>query len=261
MADLHSTEGPWLRHRTANAIALHLQAANAHLKMLRRELDPASDLPVIPLPCITLTRTVFEAALHVCWLLDTRATTDKRITRWAARQTGTTQDQLRVLRSFGLPPDEFDTQVEELREDTKRRLVRAGFTLLPKKGNRADETSNVSFGGVTSSLEPNIHQVAERFVPHRASMWTLASGTAHTQEWAVRARWGSMGEIVHDLLGPLLEISDALVFEIGAYLGLPVRPTLLKTHQHRHILLTLVGPPPAGLDEWRADAGLPPAPI
>lgn len=65
----------WWAHRGAT---LNVHAAVGHLKGVRTIL--AGD-ELLPLPAMALARSVYEAVINTCWLIDVEVSTEQRLAR------------------------------------------------------------------------------------------------------------------------------------------------------------------------------------
>lgn len=64
------------------ACVLSLMARREHL--LATELMLLRDGLELPLPVLSLTRSIHESLLNVCWLIDTEVATEQRVARLGA---------------------------------------------------------------------------------------------------------------------------------------------------------------------------------
>lgn len=71
-----------LRWWAQRAATLNIHAAIEHLKGVRTVL--AGD-ELLPLPAMALARSVYEAVVNTCWLIDVEVSTEQRLARWAGR--------------------------------------------------------------------------------------------------------------------------------------------------------------------------------
>lgn len=249
----------WWTHRGA---ILSIHAATEHLKGVRTIL--AGD-ELLPLPAMALARSVYEAVINSCWLIDVEVSTEQRLARWAGRLLNDTQEPPNTLDSFG---DKEAAQYEkkrtvEGREMGQRLLSRAGFELLAKGGDRYEETARVTYRGEKSSLTPVMTDAVRRFTPDQQSLWKVFSGATHSQGWLVSGMGGPIEELFASILAPLLDTGDALVVEVGRYFGLNPREPVTRLHRHRSVLLRRARPSDSamlGVDGFRAASRLWPLP-
>lgn len=249
----------WWAHRGAT---LNVHAATEHLKGLRAIL--AGD-ELLPLPAMAIARSIYEAAINTCWLIDVEVTTEQRLARWAGRLLHDTQEPPNALDSFG---DKKAAQKEkketvEGREMGQRLLSRAGFELLAKGGDRSEETARVTYRDAKSSLTPVMTDAVKRFTPDQQSLWKVFSGATHSEGWLVSGMGGPIEEVFASILAPLLDTGDALTVEVGRYFGLNPREAVTRLHRHRSVLLRRARPsdsPMLGVDGFRAASGLWPLP-
>lgn len=236
---------------------LTLHAAYEHGRGLRAVLGADEPLPI---PAMSLARSIYEGVVQVCWLLDAEVSTEHRLVRWAGRLLHDSQETPAVLSQIpsGVVQSEQAADAAEGRELGKQLMDRAGFVLKEKGGVRAYETANVAFRGEKTNLVPNIESFLARFMPGDEHLWPLLSGATHCRGWFVAGLEGDEALLVASVLTPLLSTSDALVVEVGRYLGLPIRPQLERTHLQRQALLGRARPasgPTVGIDLYRASIG------
>lgn len=260
----HPTSGDLLglRWRTHQACLLNVLAGREHLYGLHAVIS--SEGPTLPFPAMALARSVHEALLNVCWLIDTEVSTEQRFARWAGSLLHDTQEPSRTQALFGSVVDrEKRDQFIEARSLGQHLMNRAGFELTSKRGDRSDETANVAYRGVKSNLEPKAAQLTERFIPNHPYLWPMFSAAVHGKGWFLSSsEEPTKEETFGAVVLPLLDTIDALVVETGNYLGLATRPTLKKTNTHRMALFRQIRPDQEeawpGVDEYRAQSGLPP---
>lgn len=246
-----------LRIWTHHSCALSIVAAREHGEALR---ILASGDELLPAPGMALARSVCEAVINVCWLLDAEATSEERLARWAASLLHDSQENPHVLGFFEDPTvvPQQQVEAEEGRLLGQQLMERAGFSLKAKGGDRSSDTANVSFRGARSNLTPRVDELFGRFAPGDEHLWPILSGATHSRGWLVAGLAGDAETVVASMIAPVLTASDALVVEVGRYLGLPVRPVLERTHTHRVAFAERSRPGSgrrAGLDMYRAALG------
>ncbi len=249
----------WWTHRAAT---LNIHATKEHLKGVRRIL--AGD-ELLPLPAMALARSVYEAVINTCWLIDVEVSTEQRLARWAGRLLHDSQEVPNALDSFGdkdAAKKERQRTVEG-REIGQRLMASAGFELLAKGNDRSGETARVTYGSEKSSLTPVMTDAVKRFTPDQQSLWKVFSGAAHSQGWLVSGLGGPIEDLFASIMTPLLDTGDALAVEVGRYFGMNPREAVTRLHRHRTVLLRRARPSPSamrGVDDFRAASGLWPLP-
>ncbi|WP_019146609.1 hypothetical protein [Aeromicrobium massiliense] len=246
-----------LRNHAVGAVRGHLSVAAEHFEVLddlaRR---PADDVPVRV--CLTLARTVLEGAMRACWLVDTGLDSKARVTRWAAALLQDAEDVEQA--TVDIAPGErleIHDLAQELRLAGQGLVTSAGFAAKAKGGDRAHQTAQVEYEGVRSDMAPKMVDLTGQFLRAAPGFYKVTSAAAHTLSWAAPMDWGDDDGLVHNMAVPLLDVSDALVLELATYLGLPGRPLLLRTNNHRMGLTraTITDPHPkdryADLDTYR----------
>lgn len=249
----------WWAH---GAVRLNLRSADEHQRGLKLVLTGDE---LLPLPAMALARSIYEAVIGTCWLIDADVVTDQRLARWAGRLLHDTQEPPNALDSFG----NVDAARHEKERVTgghvlgRRLMTRAGFDLKLKGEPRTDQTSQVTYRGEVSGLTPRVTELVPRFTPNQQFLWPLFSGATHSRGWLVASLEGDAALMTAAVLTPLLDASDALAIEVARYFGLNARPMLDRTHLHRRALLRSARPQEAlvaSVDQYRAAGGAPPLP-
>lgn len=138
---------------TCNACTSDINAAHEHLRGVAA-LIATDDL--LPLPALAVARSVYEAVLNACWLIDAALSMELRLARWAGRVLFDSQEGPNTLNEFGpsTAAERERTRVIPGREKGKEFLTRAGFELTPKKGDRSGETAMVTYLGASTPVSP-----------------------------------------------------------------------------------------------------------
>lgn len=246
----------WWAHSAAIS---NLTAAEEHLEGVRVVLNADR---LLPLPAMALGRSVYEAVINTCWLIDVEVSTEQRLARWAGRLLHDGQEPTAALDSFGeaVAAKKERERVAGARGLGQDLMRRAGFELKAKGGDKAEETARVTYQSESSNLTPNVTQLVDRFTPS-TNLWHMFSGATHSRGWLISGLEGPESEILTSVIAPLLDTSDALVLELCRYFGLDPRPTIGRTHLHRTAILMQARPQGgliAGVDMYRRVAGLPP---
>jgi hypothetical protein len=250
----------WWAHKSA---VLNMSAAAEQAGGLMAVVDGGE---LMPLPAMTLGRAIYEACINTFWLIQPEVSTEQRVARWAGRLLHDTQEPPNALASFGEHTEAAQQQmadVTEARALGQELMTGAGFKLQLRGRDRADETSLVTYEGATSGLYPRVTRLVARFTPNQQSLWQLFSGAAHSRGWLVEGIEGDAATVLTSVVLPLLDVSDALVIELGAYLGLDPRSTVERTHLQRRAMLASAQRTygtRANWDAYRAAGGAPSLP-
>lgn len=244
----------WWAHRAA---ILNLCAAEEHLKGFRAVID---DEALLPLPAMALGRSVYEAVINTCWMVDVEVSTEQRLARWAGRLLHDGQEPVTALDSFGeaAAAQRERKRTAEARSLGQELMTSAGFELQTNR----EKVDRVTYRGASSTLTPKVDQLVDRFTPEQ-NLYLMFSGAAHSRGWLVNGLEGPDTDVIGSIIGPLLDTSDALAVETARYFGLNPRSTVERTHRHRVALLQRVRPgstPRAGVDAFRASGGAWPLP-
>lgn len=170
----------WWAHRAA---ILNVAAAEEHLEGVRAVLDADA---LLPLPAMALGRSVYEAVINTCWLVDVEVNTEQRLARWAGRLLHDGQEPTAALDSFGemQAAKKERERVMEARSLGQKLMARAGFELKAKGGERFEDTARVTYRGESSSLTPNMTELVDRFTPSQ-NLWHMFSGATHSRGWLI----------------------------------------------------------------------------
>lgn len=250
-----------LRWWATRAAVFNLDAADEHLEGLRAILAAEA---LLPLPAMAVGRSVYEAVINTCWLVDVEVSIEQRLARWAGRLLHDGQEPTKALDSFGeaLAAQKERERVAGARELGQELMTKAGFELKAKGGDRFEETASVSYGGEVSRLTPIVTDFVDRFTPS-LNLWHMFSGATHNRGWLIDGLEGPDTEIVTSIMTPLLDTADALAVEVCRYFGMNPRATVQRTHTNRVALLRQARPsraPFAGVDHYRETGGLWPLP-
>jgi hypothetical protein len=115
---------------------------------------------LLPLPALAVSRSVYEAVLNACWLIDADVSMELRLARWAGRVLHDSQEGPNSLDDFGPATAALKEKVRILqgRKMGKEFLTRAGFELTAKGGARSGETSKVTYQGAASGVAPGLRR-------------------------------------------------------------------------------------------------------
>lgn len=236
-------------------------AARSHAEGLRTIVE--TDKPESLLPALSVARSVHEAVLRICWLVDPSVDPSSRLTRWAGDLLHSTQEPIRTQNLFGdVVSDDARKQALDARQLGQRLMREAGFELVPKKGDRSDDTANLAYDGVVSTLQPKLTDLVDQHLPQHPYLWALLSGAAHSYDWFLLSERPGPVESVGAIVLPLLDTADAFTCAMGDYFGLSPRTIVTKTHLHRHALFRIIQPwyqgPAQHVDDYRVANGLAP---
>jgi hypothetical protein len=94
----------------------------------------------MPLPALAVARSVYEAVLNTCWLLDADVSMELRLARWAGRVLHDSQEGPNTLAEFGPSTSARKERVRVLqgRDQAKEFLTRAGFELTKRRAPAGD---------------------------------------------------------------------------------------------------------------------------
>ena len=185
-------------------------SAMDHIRSLRVLLG--DDLPPM-YAATTLARAAGEATAQVHHRLDAAITPEMRLLRFGASLHHGLEDQVRG--AGGLPEDSLARKAGVL-ESCKAQLaeVRGLFDECGMDIDKTGLTSRVT--GETAPFRLQLSGLARDVYPHRPSWYNSASGTAHSQPWALGTANKAL-EDGHLLFGAnMLELGGAVLLALDA---------------------------------------------
>ncbi len=223
-----------------------LRVAREHSVAIEVLLDAEE---ILPIPMMSLVRSVHEALLEVCWLTDPTLDSDQRIARAAAVCLASVQGNLSPL---GQIPN-TDAQVAEVQKSVAGMhalLKQYGFGLRYDKAGALVTT--VTLGEGRAALKMNVTELNSLYMQGSEHMWSLGSGGTHSRHWFTVGLEGSRDLLATMVVAPMLDFVDAVIDNIHGYLGLPTEDFHKRAHMRRVALLPRRGTPSAGYDEYAA---------
>ncbi|WP_458683739.1 hypothetical protein [Prescottella equi] len=214
-------------------VAELLRVAEEHSIAL--EILLGNDANLLPIPMMSLVRSIQEALLEVCWVVDPGLAPELRLARCAAMLLRTVQGNAGPLRQ--LPNG--STELLEVFEATNKAhdlFSNLGFTL--NYDNAHTFVTSVSYkGSRKAALKVNIADAASKYMRGSEHLWTLGSGATHSRNWFTRGLEGP-GDLIYIMVTtPLLDFTDAVIDSTHGYVGLPVADFHAKAHFRRVALL------------------------
>ena len=210
-----------------------LRSAHEHVQAIETLLGADEMLPI---PAMTLVRSIHESVLTICWLTDPLLAPAERLTRVAALRLTQSQGSHRTIGNF---PENLQGDSERVRramDDTQRYLNKAGFVLGFGKAGGPYALS-VSHGDVATSLKMNATAASRRYTPGIHYIWTTGSGATHSRLWFTSGLEGPWAQLVVMIASPLLDMSDALIDNALGYVSLDPTECHRRTHLRRQALL------------------------
>jgi len=192
---------------------------------------------ILPVPSLTVGRSIHEALLVVCWCADPAISTEARLARAGAVTLGSAQENVRTLR---LTPGNRSAELQAAiagMADMQRYLERHGFLLRRGKDGKAEFADRVDFGGARSTTSPNITEASARYMPGTHHMWVIASGATHSRDWFTAALAGPRGQLAIMAASPVFDYCDRAIDVLGSYVGVDTGEFHRRAHVRRHALL------------------------
>jgi hypothetical protein len=154
--------------------------------------------------------------------MDPIVSTEMRIARAASLLPGVFEGAIHQLSKFEGQEPELEKK-RGGRSDLVDFYARHGFDVVratSKRDRPADELSAVIYEGERASINHNITQLAERFVPGDPYLYGLLSGATHSKLWWLNGLGDDADEALRAIVAPLMPVSDAYTRAVCGYLGL-----------------------------------------
>jgi len=192
---------------------------------------------LLPIPSMTLVRSVHEAVVMACALCDPIATPSLRMARGAAGSLHAVQESHKVLTT--VPGDHSDKLTETANALTGMQdwCQEAGFKLTFSPKAPGIYLENVRYEGMVANLIPNTTLYVETYTPGTKHNWAIGSGASHTRRWLTAGMEGPAGEVVAGVVAPIFDMIDALLHNVLGYVGLCADGYHQKTHVRRVAIL------------------------
>jgi len=191
---------------------------------------------ILPIPTMTIVRSIHEACLGVCWLADPLLTPEQRTTRAAATTLASIQSSLQTLEQVPSPPPNQVRDKTEAMTGMQELLTKHGFVLNYGKGT-SRYALNVSYGDSLVNLKFNATDAGKKYMPGSQFLWPVGSGATHSRSWFTAGLAGSRSQLAIMTTSPILDFADALADHLLGYVGLDATLFHQATHLRRRTLL------------------------
>ena len=190
---------------------------------------------LLPIPMMSLVRSVQEALVEVCWATDPNVDSPLRVARSAAMFVRTVQGNVSPLKWF--PGSEAKlAEVWEAVEGTQALLAGLGFEFQFDKSGKLVTSLTHGKGG-RAAVKVNITEAATRYMPGSERMWEVGSGATHSRNWFTGGLDGPADLLYIMAVAPTFDFADAVVDSIHGYVGLSTDAFHAKTHFRRVALM------------------------
>lgn len=170
-------------------------------------------------PAWATSRAIMESVILSCWLMDPHVSSEMRTARAASLHLGEIQGSIDQLNKQGQRHYELIRELLLQRSEAVELYQDNGFIVVladkPDKPIRA-----VRFGQSKASINNNVTQLAERYLPDNAYQYGIFSGAVHGQPWLLNGLAADADEAVRSIIGPLISISEVYTESICHHLGL-----------------------------------------
>lgn len=190
---------------------------------------------LLPIPMMSIVRSVQEGLLEVCWATDPSAAPPLRAARSAALLVRTVQGNVSPLKWFP-GSDAKLAEVWEAVKGAQTLLSGLGFEFRFDKAEKLVTSLTYGDGG-RAAVKVNITEAATRYMPGSERIWEVGSGATHSRNWFTGGLDGPADSIYIMAVTPIFDFADAVVDSIHGYVGLSTDAFHSKTHFRRVALL------------------------
>lgn len=190
---------------------------------------------LLPIPMMSIVRSVQEGLLEVCWATDPSVASPLRVARSAALFLRTVQGNVSPLKWFP-GSDAKLAEVWEAVDGAQTLLSALGFELRFDKAGKLVTSLTYGVGG-RAAVKVNITEAATRYMPGSERIWEVGSGATHSRNWFTGGLDGPEDLLYIMAVTPVFDFADAVVDSIHGYIGLSTEAFHTKTHFRRVALL------------------------
>ncbi|MBN0975107.1 MULTISPECIES: hypothetical protein [unclassified Gordonia (in: high G+C Gram-positive bacteria)] len=190
---------------------------------------------LLPIPMLSLGRSIQEALLEVCWAVDPALEPAARTSRWAALLLRTIQGNVGPLSQVPNGTEKL-AEVREAMTGMQALLTNAQFDLKFDKKHPEFVSSVAYERSARAALKINITEAAERYMPGVEYMWTLGSGATHSRNWFTGGLEGPVDVFYIMIVAPLLDFTDAAIDLTHGLVGLSSTNFHNRAHLRRTAL-------------------------
>jgi hypothetical protein len=209
------------------------RVADEHAAGLARLL---SHDELLPIPMLSLGRSIQEALLEVCWAVDPALEPAARTSRWAALLLRTIQGNVGPLSQIPNGAEKL-VEVREAVTGMHALLDGARFDLRFDKKHPELVASVAYEDSARAALKINITEAAKTYMPGVEYMWTLGSGATHSRNWFTGGLEGPDDLLYIMIVSPLLDFTDAAIDLTHGLVGLPTADFHNRGHLRRTALV------------------------
>lgn len=189
---------------------------------------------LLPIPMLSLGRSIQEALLEVCWAVDPVIDPSTRTSRWAALA-------LRTIQGNAGPLSQMPNGAVKL-ADVRTAMSQMHALLDGEQFDlRFDKTgefvTSIAYeGSARAALKINITDAAAAYMPGSEHMWSLGSGATHSRNWFTGGLEGPNDLLYIMIVAPLLDFADAVIDLTHGFVGLPTADFHNRAHLRRTAL-------------------------
>lgn len=210
---------------------------------------------ILPVPMMSLVRSIHEAFLEICWLADPTVSPVQRLVRAASTFLNDVESNIAPLEQTPGQAAELQ-RVQEASAEARALLQRLGFTL--RLNGARTQVTTIQYEGSRAPLKLNTTELNKTYMPGTEHMWTLGSGGTHSRNWFTAGIEGPRSLIATAVVGPALDSCDYVADNVLGYVGQTTHAFHSRTHLRRNALLLGArpddhrGPARAGYAEYDA---------
>ncbi len=204
---------------------------------------------LLPIPMLSLGRSIQEALLEVCWALDPAVDAAVRASRCAALMLRTIQGNVAPLSQI---PNGAEKLADVRDAMSQMNTLLAGDQVDLRFDKSGEFATSVAYeGSARAPLKINITEAATKYMPGSEHMWSLGSGATHSRNWFTGGLEGPTDLFYIMIATPLLDFTDAVIDNTHGLVGLSTAEFHNRAHERRVALLRRR----PGYDGSRAQAG------
>ena len=190
---------------------------------------------LLPIPMLSLGRSIQEALLEVCWAVDPAINPSARTSRWAALVLRTVQGNAGPLAQI----PNGATKLADVRDAMSQMHALLDGEQFDLRFDKAGQfvTSIAYEDSARAALKINITDAATTYMPGSEHMWSLGSGATHSRNWFTVGLEGPNDLFYIMIVAPLLDFTDAAIDLTHGLVGLPTADFHNRAHLRRTTLL------------------------
>lgn len=222
-----STGNECVKSSVVNAIGVFQRICSSireHAAALKLIID--NDAEILRLPAWAAARSILEGILMSIWMLDVEASENARLARALSLQPSVIEGSIKTISKFPQVTS-TDEQLAKMRENRQKIInyyrqhkIEVVMTYDKNKKIHKEDISAVVFKGNKATINHNISDLAQRYLPDDHHLYALLSGAVHSKPWLLAGVSNDISEIFHSIVAPMLPVSDVYTKTLCTYFGI-----------------------------------------